>query len=153
MTVHPAKTQMPSLIRVFTVCMKKTWVLSYPLSAQRRLWSDWVDAQADLSLHWAHISFCWFCYDAAHMWFVLLHNLCFSRKIVKRYPLTTFTPANFQTQTPHNMRHVMRKPVNAIILCNNKGADQHEHPRSLISTFVVRCLDSMISLMLAISWL
>ena len=27
---------------------------------------------------------------------------------------------------------------------NNKGADQPAHPRSLISTFVVRCLDSMI---------
>ena len=38
---------------------------------------------------------------------------------------------------------------------NNKGADQPGHPRSLISTFVVRCLDSMISLVsiLAISWL
>ena len=44
----------PSLIRVFTVRMKKAWVLSYPLSAQRRLWSDWADAQADLSLRWAH---------------------------------------------------------------------------------------------------
>ena len=44
-TGHP-----PSLIRVFTVGMKKPWVLSYPLSAQRRLWSDW----ADLSLCWAH---------------------------------------------------------------------------------------------------
>ena len=29
---------------------------------------------------------------------------------------------------------------------NNKGADQPAHPRSLISAFVVRCLDSMISL-------
>ena len=27
----------PSLIRVFAVCMKKHWFLSYPLSAQRRL--------------------------------------------------------------------------------------------------------------------
>ena len=27
----------PSLIRVFAVRMKKAWVLSYPLSAQRRL--------------------------------------------------------------------------------------------------------------------
>ena len=27
----------PSLIRVFTVRMKKVWVLSYPLSAQRKL--------------------------------------------------------------------------------------------------------------------
>ena len=29
---------------------------------------------------------------------------------------------------------------------NNKGADQPAHPRSLISAFVVHCLDSMISL-------
>ena len=27
----------------FAVRMKKAWVLSYPLSAQRRLWSDWGD--------------------------------------------------------------------------------------------------------------
>ena len=33
---------------------------------------------------------------------------------------------------------------------NNKGADQPAHLRSLISTFVVRCLDSMICI-LAIS--
>ena len=44
----------PSLIRVIAVRMKKAWVLSYPLSAKRRLWSDWADAQADLSLRWAH---------------------------------------------------------------------------------------------------
>ena len=47
----------PSLIRVFAVHSKKAWVLSYPLSAQRRLWSDWTDAQADLSLRWAHSHF------------------------------------------------------------------------------------------------
>ena len=47
----------PSLIRVFAVRMKKAWVLSFPLSAQRRLWSDWVDAQADLSLRWADTHF------------------------------------------------------------------------------------------------
>ena len=29
---------------------------------------------------------------------------------------------------------------------NNKGADQPAHPRSLISTFVARCLDSIIPL-------
>ena len=32
-----------------------------PLSVQRRSWSDWVDAQADLSLCKAQMSFCWFC--------------------------------------------------------------------------------------------
>ena len=29
---------------------------------------------------------------------------------------------------------------------NNKGTDQHAHPHSLISAFVVRCLDSVMSL-------
>ena len=47
----------PSLIRVFAVCMKKARVLTYPLSAQQRLWSDWADAQADLSLRWVHSHF------------------------------------------------------------------------------------------------
>ena len=47
----------PSLIRVFAVRMKKAWVLSYSLSAQWRLWSDWVDAKADLSLRWVHTLF------------------------------------------------------------------------------------------------
>ena len=42
---------------VFAVRMKKAWVLSYPMSALRRLWSDWADAQADLNLHWAHSHF------------------------------------------------------------------------------------------------
>ena len=38
----------------------------------------------------------------------------------------------------------MRKPV--LPYANNKGADQPAHPCSLISTFVVRCLDSIIPL-------
>ena len=61
MSVHPAKTQISLGIgpvwSVFPIRMKKAWVLSYPLSAQRRLWSDWADAQADLSLCWAHSHF------------------------------------------------------------------------------------------------
>ena len=61
----------PSLIRVFTVCMKKSWVLNYLLSAERRLWSDWADAQADL--HLARTWFCWFCHVVAHLisWIVI----------------------------------------------------------------------------------
>ena len=59
---------LPSLIRVFAVCMKKPWVLSYPLSAQWRLiklgrcpgWSE-----SSLGAH----SFCWFCHLVAHMCF------------------------------------------------------------------------------------
>ena len=62
--MRPSKTQISLGIRpvwpessLSAVRMKKHWVLSYPLSAQRRLWSgsDWTDAQADLSLRWAHM--------------------------------------------------------------------------------------------------
>ena len=59
--VRPAKTPISlgypsSLIRVFAVRMKKALVLGYPLSAQRRLWSVWMDVHADLSSLGAHIS-------------------------------------------------------------------------------------------------
>ena len=60
----------PSLIGVFAVRMKKAWVLSYPFSAQRRLWSDWADAQADLSLRCAHSHFVGF----AMSQLILSHN-------------------------------------------------------------------------------
>ena len=42
------------------------------------------------------------------------------------------------------MSHVIRKPV--LPNANNTGADQPANPRSLISAFVIRCLDSIISL-------
>ena len=49
----------------------ETWVfvlgLSYPLSAQRWLWSDWADAPANPSLRWAHMPLCWFCHEVAHI--------------------------------------------------------------------------------------
>ena len=53
----------------FAVCMKKAWVLSYPLRAQRRLWSHW----ADLSLRCVHMSFWWFCHNVAQMYVRLLY--------------------------------------------------------------------------------
>ena len=48
----------------------------------------------------------------------------------------------------HHMSHVIRKPVYAIY-ANNKGPDQPAHPHSLINTFVVRCLNSIIPTLLA----
>ena len=58
---RPVRTQISVGIRpdwsVFAFRKKKAWVLSYPLSALWRLWPDWVDAQADPSLRWAHTHF------------------------------------------------------------------------------------------------
>ena len=110
MTCAPSKDSdqpghLPSLIRVFTVHIKKHWVLNHPLSVQQRLWSDWVDAQAD---------------QVSSLRLVL--SCCSSY-----------------------MSQAMRKCV----LCHmrtKKGADRPVHPRSLISTFIVRCQDRMIPL-------
>ena len=41
----------PSLIRVFAVCSVGSLGPHFASSGQYRLWSDWADAQADLSLH------------------------------------------------------------------------------------------------------
>ena len=51
----------PSLIRVSTAHTKKPWVPSYPLSAQRSLWSDWLESSLGTQ------SFCWFCRAAAQI--------------------------------------------------------------------------------------
>ena len=59
---HEKTTMSPSVTRGLrsnqpSLRMKKCWDLSYSLSAQQRLWSDWVDTQADQSLRWAHTHF------------------------------------------------------------------------------------------------
>ena len=60
MSVCPAKTHISLGIRpvwsVFVVRMKKAWVLSYPLSAQRRLWSDWADAMLIWVFAWRTVT-------------------------------------------------------------------------------------------------
>ena len=57
----------PSLIRVFAVCSKDSQGPGVSSCGQRRLRSDWAEAQADPSLGWAHRSFCWFCHEAAKL--------------------------------------------------------------------------------------
>ena len=50
----------------------------------------------------------------------------------------------------HEMRRMMSYHMGQVIrkclmaYANKKGTDQPAHPRSLISAFLVRCLDSMI---------
>ena len=81
MTMHPAKTQISLGIRpvwsVFAIRMKKHWILSYPLSALRRLirlgrcpgWSE--------SLLGAQ-SFCWFCHVVAQLLLLRLRLISMS---------------------------------------------------------------------------
>ena len=60
--VHP-----PSLIRVFSVCSMGSWGPKLSSCIQQRLWSDWVDAQADLGLRLAHMPLCWFSHEVAQI--------------------------------------------------------------------------------------
>ena len=53
---------------------EETLGLNYPLSAQRRLWSDWADAQADLSLHWAHTHFVGIVMMRLKCLYLIVHN-------------------------------------------------------------------------------
>ena len=79
----------PSLIKVFAVSMKKAWVLSYPLSAQRRLirmgrcpgWSEFSPCAQ---------SFCWFYHEAAQMTYteycdVVFFSIFFIKVFYKKY--------------------------------------------------------------------
>ena len=80
MTCTPSKDSdqsghLPSLIRVFAVRSVGSSAPKLSSCGQLRLWSDWADAQADLSLRWAHMPLCWFCHKAARMKLVELKFL------------------------------------------------------------------------------
>ena len=73
--VNPGNADQPahphSLIRVFAIHV----ILAYDpyfLQVDHKHWLDWADAQADLSLCWACMSFSWFCLALAQIiWFIL----------------------------------------------------------------------------------
>ena len=71
--VRPAKTNQPGrLIGIFAERSMGSRVPKLSSCGQRRLWSDWANAQADL--RWAHMLFCWFCHALVIMLFVGLFS-------------------------------------------------------------------------------
>ena len=70
-TVRPAKTQISLGIRPVwsesSLCTQ--WVAKVPsfLHVDSEDSDLCADAQADLSLRWAHMPYCWFCHEAAHI--------------------------------------------------------------------------------------
>ena len=69
MTCAPRKTQFSAGISLISLRWPHEEALGpkLPISTQWRLWSDWADAQAGLSLRWVHRSTCWFCHTAANL--------------------------------------------------------------------------------------
>ena len=75
--------QPPSLIRVFSVRMKKPWILSYPFSAQRRLRSFWAD--------------CWFCHcRCSHYIRLLLYGIVSVDRVKRIWYLSPMRAAKVQ---------------------------------------------------------
>ena len=62
-------------------------------------------------------------------------------------PLTSVLCQTLSMSQPESIISVPGRAKTCLMpYANNKGADQPAHPRSLISAFVVRSLDSIISL-------
>ena len=143
-------------LRVFAVHMKKAWVLSYPLNAQRRLWSDWADAQANLSLHWAHSHFVlfvmrWLMYYSKLYLYIITVTLQFSPGFSMKYTLywsNSMGTITHRVVTNTLCRETVTKSQsNAPVICNHCppphllgwtgdsganvwGSDLSEYPRS-----------------------
>ena len=109
-----------------------SWGPKLSSCGQRRLWSDWVDAQADPSLCWAHSHFVGF----------VMSRLNYQIPL----SITSIASDTITTLWIGTAKWAMSWENLFLPYANNKGADQPAHLRSLISTFVVRCLDNIIPL-------
>ena len=97
--------------------MKKPWGLSYPLSAQRRLWSDWADAQADLSLRRTHTHFVGF----VMLW---LKYLCL-HAVTSKYPVGNSYLVMYSTVCSKRIVYLFRS------VCILGYGTMFTHPRPL----------------------
>ena len=115
MSVCPVKTQISLGIRpvwsVFAVCLMGSYKGPKLSSCgQRRLWSDWADAQADLSLRWVH-SLCWFCHVAAHIcrkktFFMIIIHSYHRQRLDIAQSVTKLHHQNRRIKTFHIQHHI-----------------------------------------------
>ena len=75
----------PSLIRVFATCTQ--WVVKDPsfLHANSEDWSDWEDAQAELSLRWAHSPFVGFVMRRLILFQHFIHSVAMATKQTRKW--------------------------------------------------------------------
>ena len=106
------------------------------------LWSDWADVQADLSLRWAHRSFCWFCRAATQIYFPVKLTLMPSvpkfgtwqpvQTQIKRRLIRVYTVCFIVIYGPRQANLVL------IAYASSEGSGEPAHPRSLARIFAAR---------------
>ena len=89
----------PSLISIFTVHSMGSWGSNLSSCGQRRLWSDWADAQADLSLRWVHNHFVGFVMRRLTCWPALVVFLKLLETSVAKQWIEVNIQINFLTGT------------------------------------------------------
>ena len=103
----------------------------------RRLWSDWADAQADLSLRWVHKSFCWFRHAVAQFSYFILQ--AFFLRTAKtdqsgRMPRLIWVSAG---RTCHFVGFVMRRLECYCYICCSRSSVVYWHALELF----IYCLE------------
>ena len=143
--VRPAKTQISPVWSESSLCAQ--WVakdLSF-LHADSEDWSDWVDAQAELCLRWAHSHIVGFVmrrliFLSSSRWqsvWVYIHLMQILNADI------SYLQGVPKNRVPFHMSLIMRKHAYAI--CNQQRCRPACAPAQSDHTFVVRCLDSIIS--------
>ena len=168
--LRSAKTQISLSIRPVwsesSLCAQ--WVAKGPkLSScgQRGLRSDWADAQADLSLRWAHMPFCWFCHETAQCYFPYFLNRLQLKKLdqfvleTKQNPVIIWAPSSefvsssipsWQILTAHaqpfrgarDLAFCVKIPLDSLLVwASSEGSGETARMRRLAWTFAARIGD------------
>ena len=107
----------PSLIRVFAVRSLGSNVPKLSSCGQRSLWSDWADAQADLSLRWAHTHFVGFvvrrliCFYGELTEIILQLLAHLSRRLTRWAYSIPMIRRSYVVRRPHFQTWISLKPV------------------------------------------
>ena len=125
--MRPTKTQISLRIRPVwsesSPCVQ--WVAKdrFFLHADSDDWSDWADAQADLSLHWAHMPFGSFCHEAAQLVKTNAKRVIMTNWAKQSH--TSYCVCTFRQKWMDGIVRVLR-PFNSISVTSRRWKDEHE---------------------------
>ena len=141
--MRPAKTQISLGIRpVWSVSSLSAWRKLGSLATHWVHSEDWSDWASDLSFHWTHMSFCWFCYVEAK----LVLNSVFAPKTVNSFWVTnntfyknsqsvTYIPFLWSNSCSLNRKNLLILPMSHSM---TKPTKWHVHPAKTPISLCIR---------------